>query len=222
MEGEIQNEKSHFHDTLYAIRHTPCPSRGLPAQAGMTMIESVIWISILTITLITLTSSIQYFYRTNKYAVEQSGAVTSAQRAIDKLVRAIREASYSSQGAYPVVSIGANDMVFYADVDTDPLIEKVHYYVSGTYLMQGITDATGDPPGYTTAEAASAISDYVRNLSVGVTTFRYYDASGAEITNYTQWARARFVQVNVAVNVDPNKLPNQLNISSSAAMRNLK
>ena len=197
-------------------------SRGLPAQAGMTMIESLIWISIFTITMVSLMASVLYFYRTNKYAVEQSGAVTSAQRGIDKLVRTIREASYSSQGAYPVVSIGANDLIFYADVDNDPLIEKVHYYVSGTYLMQGITDATGAPPGYTTAEVVSVISDYVRNLYQGVTTFRYYDTSGAEITNYAQWVQVRFVRVNVVVNVDPNKLPNQLNMNSSAALRNLK
>src|SRR3989338_1227610 len=90
-------------------------SRGLPAPAGMTMIESLIWISIFTITMVSLMASVLYFYRTNKYAVEQSGAVTSAQRGIDKLVRTIREASYSSQGAYPVVSIGANDLIFYAD-----------------------------------------------------------------------------------------------------------
>ena len=194
----------------------------LKTNRGLTMIESAIWISILSVTLISLMTSILYFYRTNKYAIQQSSAVSSAQSGIERMVRTIREASYSSQGAFPIVSIGQNDFIFYADVDTDPLIEKIHYYISGTNLMQGITDATGDPPVYTTAEIASAISDYVRNLSEGVVTFRYYDTDGAEITNYAQRANVRFVRVNVVVNVDQNKLPNQLNLSSSAALRNLK
>ena len=194
----------------------------LKTNRGLTMIESAIWISILSVTLISLMTSILYFYRTNKYAIQQSSAVSSAQSGIERMVRTIREASYSSQGAFPIVSIGQNDFIFYADVDTDPLIEKIHYYISGTNLIQGTTDATGDPPVYTTAEIASAISDYVRNLSAGVVTFRYYDTDGAEITNYAQRANVRFVRVNVVVNVDQNKLPNQLNLSSSAALRNLK
>lgn len=191
-------------------------------QAGLTLIEVVVWISVLSAVLLAITTSLLYFYRVNKYVIEQSGAVTSAQRSVERLVRTIREAAYSSQGAFPIVSIGANDFIFYADADADPLIEKVHYYVSGTNLVGGVTDATGDPPGYTTAEATSTLSDYVRNLDQGVATFRYYDGSGAEITDYAQWANVRFVKVSVAVNVDPNKLPNQLILNSSAALRNLK
>ena|SRR3989338_2889705 len=188
----------------------------------MTLIEAVVWISILTGVLLALTTSLLYFYRVNKYAIEQSGAVTSAQGGIDKLVRVIREAGYSSEGAFPVVSIAPNEFVFYADVDADPLIERVRLYIEGTNLTQGVTDAAGDPPSYASAETASTLAEYVRNLDQGVTTFRYYDGSGAEITDYAQWAKTRFVHVNIAVNVDPNRLPNQLTLSSSAALRNLK
>ncbi|MEK7106619.1 MAG: hypothetical protein AAB899_00330 [Patescibacteria group bacterium] len=204
--------------TEYGIRYTVY----IPRARGLTMLETIVWISILAMTLLALTSSLLYFYRTNRYAIEQSSAVTSAQRGIDKMIRTIREASYSSQGAFPIVSIGANDFVFYADVDSDPLIEKVHYYVSGTRLLEGITDATGDPPAYTGAETTSTISDYIHNLDQSVSAFRYYNASSTEITNYTQWANVRFVKASIIVNVDPNRLPNQLTLSSSATIRNLK
>ena len=193
-----------------------------PRSRGMTMIEVIVWVSVLAMVLLALTTSLLYFYRVNKYAIEQASAVLSAQHGVEKVIRTIREAAYSSQGAFPVVSIGANDFVFYSDTDADSLIEKVHYYVSGTGLMEGITNAIGDPPVYTSPEVLSTISDYVRNLDQGVATFRYYDVSGAEITNYTQWEKVRFVKVSIAVNVDPNKLPSQLILNSSAAMRNLK
>ncbi|MDO8561215.1 MAG: type II secretion system protein [bacterium] len=230
MGREIPDVESHsrhtrytIHDTSSLARHTPYAIRHtFRAERGMTLIEVVVWISMLAAVLLAITTSLLYFYRVNKYAIEQSSAVTSAQSGIEHLVRTIREAAYSSQGAFPVVSIGANDFVFYADVDTDLLIEKIHYYVSDTSLKEGVTDATGDPPAYTADESVSTLSDYVHNLDQDVTTFRYYDVSGAEITDYERWAYVRFVKVNVAVNVDPNKLPNQLVLSSSAAMRNLK
>lgn len=186
------------------------------------MLEAIVWVSVLLMVLLAMTSSLLYFYRVNRYAIQQSSAVTSAQRGLENSIRIIREASYSSQGAFPTVSIETNDFVFYADVDADPLIEKVHYYISGNSFLYGVVDPTGDPPVYTGSETVSTIADYVHNIDQNVKAFRYYDVSGLEITDYAKWANVRFVQVSLVVNVDPNKLPNQLVLSSSAAIRNLK
>ena len=202
--------------TRYAIRDTRY------FQRGMTLLEVMVGIVILIVVLLALTISLVYFYRTNRYSIEQSSAVTSSQRGMDRVIRTIRESAYSSQGAFPIASIGANDFVFFADVDVDPLIEKVHYFISGTNLIEGIVNTTGDPPAYTGAEATSIVSDFVRNIAQSVSTFRYYDGTGAEITNYAEWAKVRLVQVNIVVDVDPNKLPNQLTLRSSAGIRNLK
>jgi len=188
---------------------------------GMSMIEVVIWISVLVMVLAALTESVRYFNRTGKYTIEQASAVSSGQRGIDRAVRAIREAAYSSQGAFPVVSIGANSFVFYADIDQDPLIEKVRYFLQGSSLMQGITDAVGDPPGYTGAESVSVLSDFVRNLAENTPIFRYYNGNGAEITNYSLWADVRYVNANLIIDVDTNRMPNHVELESSAALRNL-
>lgn len=191
------------------------------SSTGLTLVETVVWVAIFALIIPAIAASVLYFYRTNKYALEQSSAVTSAQRGMDKMVRTIREAAYGSDGAFPIVSIGANDLVFYADTDSDPLIEKVHYFLSGTDLSQGIVDPAGDPPSYGGAEAVSTLSDYVRNQGQ-TATFNYYDKDGAEITDYSNRTAVRFVKMSVIVNVDPNRLPNQLTLSSSAALRNLK
>ena len=79
---------------------------------GMTMIETVVWISVFTFAMLALTTSVMYFYRTNNYAIEQASAVSSAQRGIENMVKTFREASYASNGAYPIVSIAPNDVVF--------------------------------------------------------------------------------------------------------------
>ena len=188
---------------------------------GMTLVEALVWISVFTMTMIAIVSALISFYRTNTYTLEQAEAVTSAQRALDQTVRAIREGAYSSQGAFPIHSIAENDFMFYADIDNDALIERVHYYLSGTTLMRGILDPTGNPPDYIGSEVTSVISRYVRNTAQGISTFRYYDEIGSEITNFANWTSVRFVTVNLAVNVNTAALPNQFTLSSSAAIRNL-
>jgi len=188
---------------------------------GMTFIEVLVWISVFTIAMLAIVSTLLSFYKTNTYTLEQADAVTYAQRALEQIVRTIREGAYSSQGAFPIVSLAENDFVFYADVDSDALIERVHYYISGTNLMRGILDPTGDPPDYVGVETTSIIAEYVRNTAQGISLFRYYDEIGSEITNYANWTAVRFVTVNLAVNVNVAALPNQLTLSSSAAIRNL-
>ncbi len=189
---------------------------------GMGIVETIVYVGVFLMIMLAIVTSIQYFYRTNNYSIQQASAVTSAQRGIDTMVRELREAAYSSNGAYPIVSFGQNDLRFYANVDTDPLIEEVHYYVQGTSLMRGVIDPSGDPPSYANPEVASAISDNVRNVAHGIPIFTYYDTNGTQITDYTKIGDVRFISASVQVDVDPNRSPTPLTIRSSAALRNLQ
>lgn len=203
--------------------HFPTPYTLHPSGSpGMTFIEVLVSIAVFVFAILAIVSSILYFYRTNTYAIEQASAVSSAQRSIESVVKAMREAAYASNGAYPIVSLGPNDFTFYADIDSDPLIERVRYYLQGTSLYRDVTDPSGDPPVYGAAQTTSVISETVRNLEQGITMFEYYDTSGALMNNYAQIANVRFIAMNIVVNVDPNRLPNQLTLRSTAALRNLK
>jgi type II secretory pathway pseudopilin PulG len=230
-------------ENMHTVYKTARDSRGLPApgltasdlparcaqagaqvgaQAGLTIIEALVSIAIFTFAIIAIVTSVQYFYRTNTYTIQQASAVSSAQRGVDSLVKTIREATYSSNGAYPIVAIGANEITFYADIDTDIFIERVRYYVENTSLYRDVTDPSGDPLTYGASQTTSIVSETVRNLDQSVTTFRYYEESGAEILDYAEIADVRFIEMNIVVNVDPNRLPNQLTLHSTAAIRNLK
>ncbi|MCR4325689.1 MAG: hypothetical protein NUV59_02685 [Patescibacteria group bacterium] len=187
----------------------------------MTLIEALVWISIFITAMFALTSSVLYFYRTSDYAIDEAAATASAQQGINRVVRIIREASYASNGAYPVLSIAPDDFVFYADVDTDTQIEKVHLYISGTTLFEGIVDPTGDPPSYTDPETTSSIAEYVHNDDHSVILFTYFDEEGQEVTDFSRIADVRFVTISLVVDVNPLRSPSFLTLRSSAAMRNL-
>ncbi len=191
------------------------------ASPGMTLIEMLVSIMVFVLAMTSIIATVRSFYRTNTYAVDQTSAVSSAQRGVESMVKAFREAAYSSNGAYPILTIGANDITFYADVDTDPFVERVRYFIQGTSLLRELTDPAGDPLVYGASQVSSVVSETVRNIEQGVTMFRYYDESGSEITNYAEIAEVRFIEMNVVVNVDPLRLPNQLILRSTAALRNL-
>jgi hypothetical protein len=137
-------------------------------------------------------------------------------------VKAIREATHSSAGAYPVITFGPSEFAFYANIDSDPFIERIRYFLQGTSLMREVTDPSGDPPVYGAVQVTSIISETVRNLEQDIDLFAYYDAEGDLITDYSDIGAVRFVTMNIVVNVNPDRLPNQLTLRSSAALRNVR
>lgn len=189
---------------------------------GMTLIETVVWISITLSAMLAITTSVQYFYRTNSYAVEQASAITSAQRGIESVVKTIREAAYASDGAYPIISLATSSMSFYADIDDDPFIERLRFFIQDGALYRGLIDPTGDPPVYTNPETISQLSEYVRNVEQATDVFRYYDLNGNLMTNLSDITELRFVETTVIVNINPNRMPNQFTLRSTAALRNLR
>lgn len=190
-------------------------------HAGISLIETVVWISVFTSAMLALTTSVIYFYRTSNYTIQQAGATASAQRGMDLMIRTAREASYASNGAYPIVSLAGNDLRFYADIDDDVGIEQVHYYLSGTSLLRGVIEPSGDPAVYTGAETVSVVSQDVRNIAQSTLLFTYYDENGTLMTDYAEIGDVRYVSATLLVDVDPNKTPTPLSLSSSAALRNL-
>jgi type II secretory pathway pseudopilin PulG len=192
------------------------------SSSGFTLIEIVVWIAVLTAALIALCSALVSFYHINSFAMKDAVAIGSAQHSMDTAVRAIRTAGYSQIGAYPVISIAANQISFYANVTKGSTnIEQVRFFTQGNSLYEGVIEPQGDPPAYTGTETLTDLSDYVLNTIVGTSTFFYYDQNGSLITNYTQFQNVRFVTVNLVVDVSTTSLPTQLTLTESAALRNL-
>jgi len=189
---------------------------------GISLIEAVVYVAIFTVAMLAIMSSVSFFYNTNRYTLEQSTQVDAARIGVAAMVKDIREADYADTGAFPLISAGANDFSFYSDIDGDGSKEKVRFFVSANDFMTGVTESAGIPPVYSGAESISMVAQYVRNIENGTPIFRYYDNAGAEITNYTNVSKIVFVKVDLVVNVNPETLPNEFDLHSSASIRNLK
>lgn len=179
-------------------------------------------LGIFTVTMLSVTSSIVYFYRSNTYSLEQTAAIFSGRKGIENFTRDMRETTYAEDGAYPIAAIGTSTVTFYADVDDESDVEKVRYYLNSGYLMRGVIKASGTPLAYTAAESSVIMSDYVRNLEKGVDIFTYQSATGTAITNASSTQQVRFVLISLIVNVNPNRLPEEFMLRGSSSLRNLK
>lgn len=193
------------------------------AGRGFSAIEVVVWVAVFVVTMIAIAASVIFFYRSNKAAINQANAVAGAQNGIDTMMTTIREASYSSSGAYPVISLTPNDLRFYAAVPGQTSAEEVHFYLATTSggaatLYEGTIIPTGDPASYSGAESTSTLTGYVQNLAKGQSLFTFYDGSGNQITDYAQIQNLRFVTANLSLNVDPTR-PQPVVLRSSATMR---
>jgi type II secretory pathway pseudopilin PulG len=189
---------------------------------GMTLLETMVWVGVLLAAMIALSNSLIAFYHTNAFIIRDATIVSSAQHAMDTAVRAVRSASYSNLGAYPVISISPSQMSFYSHVSTgNSNIQQVRIFTQGTALMEGVIEPQGDPPAYTSTEVLTTLSNYVLNASLSTTTFSYYDQNGTLITDYSKFQNVRFVTISLIVDTSTTTLPTQLTLTESAALRNL-
>ncbi len=190
---------------------------------GYTLIEMLVVVGLTALVLAIITDSILTFYRANTNTLEQAVQVDEARRGVDRMVRDLREIAYADDGSYPIVEMSTTSITFYSDIDRDASAERVHYWLFGTVLRKGVTNATGTPPAYGSAdEQVSIISEYIRNGAQNMPMFKYFNASSTEIAAGTATTSISYVQMNMIVNVDQYRLPGEFTLRSNAAFRNLK
>lgn len=184
--------------------------------------ETVVTIALMSVALLALSSVIVFFYRTNANVLEQSGAISSARRGIEKAMKDLREATISEEGAFPVVSAGPNTITFYADIDVDSLVERIRYEFVDEVLTRYTLQPTGNPLAYSGVETSEIISDNVRNDVFGENVFKYFDVNGAELSDTPAPVDIKFVTATIIVNINPTRAPEEFTLTSSATLRNVR
>ncbi len=116
---------------------------------GFTLIEVGVT-SVLLVMIIATVSAFWYFVRQNyQFSMSEYQVVDSANQAMRQIATEVRQAEESMNGAYPLEILEDNQLVFYADVDHDGIVERRRYFLDGTTLKRGIVLPTGNPPSYT-------------------------------------------------------------------------
>jgi prepilin-type N-terminal cleavage/methylation domain len=190
-------------------------------QRGFTFVEMMVVIAVFTVLSLAVMNSIATFYRFNAYSIAQSAEVEQARQGVELMIRDIREMTFADDGSFPLITKDEYEIAFYSDIDRDDSVELVEYVLTGTVLEKRVYDAVDATYDTTTPDATFLISDFVQNNLETTPIFNYYDASGTEMLPGDPVTDARYVEMNVIVNVDPVRNPGEYALRSSAALRNL-
>lgn len=189
---------------------------------AFSLIETLVVIAIVTIVGLALNTVIQRFYQANAYVLQGTAAVNSARTGVMTLASNLREVTYGDNGAYPLAQAATSSILFYADVDRDGGVEQVRVYLIGTTLYRVVVNAGGNPPTYVgQASATTTLATYVAN-GTSTPLFRYFDATGAELTGTINVGDVTSVRTTLMVDVNPFRAPDIYTLSQSATLRNLR
>ena len=189
---------------------------------AFTLIETLVIISATALISVTMGALIVYFYQTNAYTLDQSNAVGQARRGVENSMRDFREASYGSDGSYPIASVATSSITFYANVDSDSVIERVTYILLERTFHRVIVEPTGNPLTYVGGTiATSTIAVSVVNAT-STPVFRYFDTTSVEIPAPVNISKIVSVQATVVVDVNIERAPVAFTLSGGARLRNLE
>jgi prepilin-type N-terminal cleavage/methylation domain-containing protein len=193
-------------------------------EAGMTLVEMLVAISITTIMSGMIVSAIYYFYTYNAYAIAQTSEVDNARRSLARLTRDIREMTYAEDGSFPIVVKEQHLLGFYSDIDYDNSVEYVEYELATTTFYKRTYNATGNPPTYnlSSPDEEIIISEYVQNNLEATSTFSYFDTNGNQLDDTDLLTDVRYIKAQIIVNVNPIQAPGEFMLRTSIAPRNLK
>lgn len=188
---------------------------------GFTLIETMAVIAIVMTAGIALMGSIQYFYRSNAFILEQTAALESTRRGHTFTLQNLREASYGDDGSYLITAAATSSVTFHGDIDLDGGVERIRLYLQNGTLYRGTTNATGNPASYAgQPELRETVATYVKNAT-STPIFTYYDANGAALSYPISLANIVSVGVRLDVDLNPNRAPNVFTISGTSTLRNL-
>lgn len=194
----------------------------------MTLLEAVVAIAVFLICIEGFTLLFVKSWEHNRYIFEMGQASFAASRGVETMVEYIRKSRQGDDGAFPLKSADDNDLVLFSDYDSDDVTERLHFYKNNSKIMLGITDPAGGMPN-TYQSGDQQVIELTNNVvNDGSTPIFYYynrDYPGDQVNNPmatpSDVSAVRMVRVYLKVNIDPMKAPENIEMQSFVAIRNL-
>lgn len=194
---------------------------------GFTLVETIV-ATFLFIGLVGAVSSFAiFFFKNFSFSYEEQQSINLIQGAVTRISRDIREARTGNQGAWPIISPGDNEFIFYSDVTNDGRTDRVRYFLDGNLLKRGVVEPTQVPVDYPLSqEKITVIASHI-DLG-GKPLFTYYNGQyPSNMTNNPLPAQlrllsTRLVTVYLRSNISGNTTTQAYEASASVQIRSMK
>jgi prepilin-type N-terminal cleavage/methylation domain-containing protein len=190
---------------------------------GYTLLETLMVLAIIAILFPALFLMIRSLYHSHEHTLARSIARNNGTAVLNDIVNDIRAASYSENGALPVVHIATNTITIYTDTDFDRKTEQIRYALLGDTLLRGNIEPTDDSLYPAATETTDVVLRRVQNSTTGTPVFRFYDEHGNEIDPTTgNTIAVKRIAVQLDVGGVFGSTHTHAHVHSSASIRNLK
>lgn len=195
---------------------------------GLTVVEVIFAVVISTVVGFAIIVFVKDVIRLNYSAQASMTAMLEGRKILGVMVSELRSTIPSALGAYPIESASTSTIVFFADVNSDDVADRVRYFLDQETMSirRGVVLAEGDPPAYNLG--TESLSFLVTSVFNGTSTpfLEYYDGNynggTSALSLPINIPAVRLIKVSVRVEKDPNRAPEMTTITSEAALRNLK
>jgi len=196
-------------------------------NTGFSIIEFIFAVVIASIIGFVITTFAKDILSLNSSAQSSMTAMLEGRKILSVMVTELRSTIPSALGSYPIESVATSTVVFFADVNSDDVADRVRYFLDPVTLSvkRGVILASGSPPAYTEQESFSTL---ITDISNGASTplFDYYDGnytgSSLPLSMPVNILDVRLVKITIKIERDPNRAPELTILTSQAALRNLK
>ncbi len=203
-------------------------------KKAFTLIEVLVAIAIFSI----LSAGAVWFFIGSSRDVniiwEQLTTQNQGKKTLEKVTKYIRKAETSSAGAYPLVTTTPYNLIFYANVDSDSMIEKVEFKLDNDKVLRQIItnpSSTASSNMYGSGIATSQptiLAENVINKTTNPATpvFLYYNenytGTQSELSGDFNLVKVHMVKVQLELEKDFNKSPAPLHLESAVLIRSTK
>ena len=198
--------------------------RQISLHHGFTLIETIIAMGLSVVVILAVTMFNADVSRSSVLLGDRLEMEREVEVTFRTLLTEIRSMGPAENGSYPIATATETTLSFFTDVDNDGIFEQVRYFLSGTTLMKGITEPTGSPATYPSAD--EVIAGVVHYVVPGTNIFTYYsrDFSGTQdpLSQPVSISDVRLIKTTLTVDKDSAQVPSATTLSLMATIRNLR
>lgn len=191
--------------------------------------ELIVAIAIVLICMTGITVLFINTWKYNSYTIEMGTSAMAVSQGVSKIANYIRGAMQGDDGAYAIVSADKNKFVVFSDFDKDGVTERINIYYSNGKIMMGVTDPTGTIPK--TYPAGDGTTQTIASSIVNTGSdpiFYYYNRdypgdteNNPVATPVADVSDIRLIKINLKINIDPNRAPDNIESQTFVELRNL-
>jgi len=195
---------------------------------GMTLIELLVAITILTVVMTGLSAIFSHVWKSNAYAIKMGQASFSVSRGLDRMVVYLRKARQADNGAYAIQSAAENDLVIFSDYDKNGATERLHFYLEGGQIKMGVARPLGGTVKTYPVEdqEVSVLAENIVNVE-SEPIFHYYNINYPVVSTNNpvpypvDVSNVKLLKIFLKTNIDPSRTAENVEMESFVELRNL-